>query len=54
MDWNAPHIGFVIVSYLLTFAALIGMIWTSIRLTKRRSAELQKLEENLRQRKSDP
>jgi heme exporter protein CcmD len=51
MDWNAPHLGFVIISYLLSFVALGGMIWTSIRLAKKRNAELDRLERDVKQRK---
>lgn len=54
MDFSAPHAGFVIAAYLLTFAALGLMIWTSLRVSRRRAAELQRLEDELRQKKDAP
>ena len=54
MDWNAPHTAFVIVAYLITFAALGLMIWTSLRVARRRAAELERLERELRGKKDAP
>lgn len=51
VDWSAPHMDFTIAAYLLSALALGLLIWSTLRISSKRQAELRRLEERLKDSK---
>lgn len=51
MSFTAPHVGFVIAAYLLTFVVLGGLIAVTVLSLRSRQRHLQRLESRLAERK---